>query len=96
MTEQDRKHAHDIINWFAEAVFDKYSKGVIEHGGHLHDKGGLLAEVEAECLDLPVYIRTLRAQLVRVLAAVESGRYGEARLALRYILHGTPEDRLPV
>jgi hypothetical protein len=96
VTEQDTKHALEISEWFDSAVFSKYSQGVFEHGGHLPDKGGLLAEAEAECLDLPVYIRTLRGQLERVLEALRVGHYTQAEDSLAAILHGTPEDRLTV
>lgn len=96
MTEQDRQHALEVIEWFSNEAYKKYARGVVEHGGYLPCKGGLLAEAEAECLDLPIYVRTLRVQLTRVLHAIEDGRAQDAANALRDILHGTPDDRLPV
>ena len=96
MTEQDRQHAITIINWFSTEAFNKYHRGTVEHGGHLPDKGGLLAEAEAEALDLPIYLRTLRDQLDRVLTALRDGRVDEAITSLHRILNGTPADRLTV
>ncbi len=96
MNAEDRAHAKDIADWFSVAMVDKYHRGTVEHGGYLPRKGGLLAEAEAECLDLPVYVRTLRAQLTRIHAAMVEDRHDEALASLSAILFGTPEDRLQV
>jgi hypothetical protein len=93
---QDREHAARIVNWFSVEAVAKYARGIKEHGGHLPDKGGLLAEAEAECLDLPIYIRTIREQLERAVALIQNGRGDDAVLALNIILYGTPADRLPI
>lgn len=96
MTEQDRLHILSIIDWFSVHGFKKYAAGTVEHGGHLPNKGGLLKEAEAESLDLPIYLRTLRVQLQRVLLAINEGRTKEAATALHRILNGKPDDLLPI
>lgn len=93
--EEDRAHCRRVVDWFFSAATNKYARGIKEHGGHLPDKGGLLAEAEAECLDLPIYVRTLREQLERIERFLEAGRVEDAMVALAHILHGTPRDRLP-
>lgn len=96
MPDRDLKHAQEIARWFRDAGTEKYAKGIIEHGGHLPDKGGLLRELENEMLDGTIYTRTLRDQLTRVYAALLDGRNHEAMTALDAIIHGSPADRLPV
>ena len=95
MDEPDRQHALSVISWFSEASFDKYAKGIKEHGGHLPDKGGLLKEAECEVLDQAIYLRTVRVQLQRVERWLEDGKTENALVAIGHILRGTPLDRLP-
>ena len=95
LSEQDHQHVLSVMAWFSDEAMAKYTRGVAEHGGHLPDKGGMLAEAEAECLDLPIYLRTLRDQLRRIESWLEHGRVEDAKLGLHCILHGTPADRLP-
>jgi hypothetical protein len=92
---EDRSTITDIINWFAQASFDKYSRGVREHGGVLTKKGGLLNELEMECLDHVIYVRTIRSQLQTLLALLDAGRTDDARHGLSLLVNGTPRDRMP-
>ncbi len=63
MTPQQTAHLVNIQNSFIEAVRDKYRKGVEEHGGNLWEKTNLIDEAMNECIDLYVYLYTLREQL---------------------------------
>lgn len=92
MRQEDAAHCQEIVEWFSREAKAKYEKGTIEHGGFLPRKGGLLAEAEAECLDLPIYIRTIRVQLERVYELLQQGRHVEARHIIFTILRGTPDN----
>lgn len=94
MTVEDAQHIAEIVAWFRTAATAKYARGVTEHGGYLPRKGGLLAEAEAECLDLPIYVRTIRQQLARALEELDAGRVERARAILALVLYGAPSDRL--
>lgn len=93
--DADREHALSVINWFSEASFNKYAKGIQEHGGHLPDKGGLLHEAECEILDQAIYLRTVRAQLLRIERWLEHGATEKALIAIGHVLRGTPLDLFP-
>ena len=85
-TEKDRTHVLTICRRFAEEATRKYVAGVREHGGHLPDKPGMLANLRAEVLDLAIYQDTLTDQLRRVLALMDEARYAEARTSLAAVL----------
>jgi hypothetical protein len=93
--DQDIDHAHRILNWVTTGIWNKYARGIAEHGGHLPHKGGLLKEAECEVLDLIVYVSTIREQMTRIEGQLEAGRVEDARLGLRHLLHGTTADRMP-
>jgi hypothetical protein len=95
MNEQNREHALRVVNWLTTAVWNKYDAGIVKHGGHLPDKGGLLHEAECEVLDQAVYIRTLREQLTRIEKWIEDGNTENALIAIGHILRGSPRDRFP-
>lgn len=91
----DRSHAIAIVNWAAANIINKYEAGQREHGGHVWQKGGLMAELEAECLDHIVYSRTIRLQLDGILDALNRGAVEDAKTSLRMLLRGKTSDRLP-
>ena len=95
MNEQNREHALRVVNWLTTAVWNKYDAGIVKHGGHLPDKGGILHEAECEVLDQAVYIRTLREQLLRVERWLDRGALDKALIAIGYILRGSPQDTFP-
>jgi hypothetical protein len=96
MTDADWDNLSSIVGWFGEAATVKYTVGSREHGGELRQKGGLVAEAENEILDQAIYVRTIRKQLDGVLCALDSGHVSDAAAALRFILYGSPQDRLSV
>jgi hypothetical protein len=59
-------HLAVLCEDFTRMLRGKYINGYFEHGGDLrtkHDIPWLLAQIEAEVLDLFVYVRTLRERL---------------------------------
>lgn len=94
INDHDRRQALATIDWFSEAAFNKMAAGSLEHGGVLRTKGGLLAEAEAECLDLVIYVRAVRAQLEAIHANL-ADHPQEAASALRLLLYGDTTDVLP-
>ena len=63
LTPDQRRHLEDIVDWTVVSLEAKYRAGQQEHGGNLWMKNGMLSHIEAEVLDLLVYVRTLRKQL---------------------------------
>ena len=92
---QDRTTITTIINDFATHAWDKFARGIQEHGGTLVNKGGLLWEAEQEAIDLVIYQHAVRQQLLRVEEALKGHRYDAAYLMLKTILHGKSSDLLP-
>ena len=63
LTADQQIHLNDIIDWVVESLETKYVAGQQQHGGNIWLKHGMLSHIEAELLDLVVYVRTLRKQL---------------------------------
>ena len=95
LNDDDRATISGTINWFAQSAYQKFERGVIEHGGTLTRKGGLLAEAEAECLDHIIYTRAIRHQLDGILDAITRGDLDIAKTSLKMLLRGSPKDTLP-
>ena len=92
---QDRQTIMDAINWFCKEGYNKFARGVSDHGGTLVCKGGLLNEAEMECLDHAIYIRALRHQLAGIYDGLKRGAVSDSTEALRLVLYGKATDTLP-
>lgn len=79
------EHVRSITAWAADATTLKYHIGQREHGGHLWEKTGALANLEEEILDMLVYFKTAKDQL-RTLA--REGKTAEE--AFRYLYKESP------
>jgi len=63
MSVEQEKHLKLIIDTFSKSMDAKYRKGVIEHGGELWRKKGLIDMAIEEALDQVCYLVTLKRQL---------------------------------
>jgi hypothetical protein len=86
VTERDEQHLARVKANTTRKIDKKYRGGVVEHGGHLPEKPGMLAHAEAEVTDLNVYMDTLREQLYAVLLLLQDGQCGDGYKALHRIL----------
>ncbi len=68
MTQLQEEHLSQLKKDFQYLVDAKYRKGAAEHGGDLQDMSTtwLVDEILNECIDLYVYVRTLKLKLARI------------------------------
>jgi len=63
MTEEQEKHLQTIKDNFVKLVDSKYRSGVIEHGGNLWEKQGIIDMLLEELIDGVTYALTLKEQI---------------------------------
>jgi hypothetical protein len=73
MRPEDHDHVEGVINRHADLTRDKYSNGREEHGGDCWAKPGMLAHAIDESSDLPVYLWTLRDQILDLAHKFDDG-----------------------
>lgn len=66
LSEDQRGHLYRVLGSHDQLISRKYTAGQKEHGGNCWQKPGMLAHALDECADLPVYLWTLREQLLAV------------------------------
>jgi hypothetical protein len=74
-------HVASINERHSALTFRKYAAGQIEHKGQCWEKPGMLAHALDEAADLPVYLWTLRDQLLKI--ADQCDQQGESVTAAR-------------
>ncbi len=71
MRPEDHAHVERVILEQDELIRAKYEAGRKEHGGDCWRKPGMLAHALDESADLPVYLRSLRDQMLDLMSDCE-------------------------
>lgn len=66
MRPEDIRHVEHVVRLHTDLTRNKYAAGRSEHGGDCWAKPGMLAHAIEESADLPVYLWTLRDQLLKI------------------------------
>lgn len=66
LTADQSDHLTRVLDAQDALTQKKYRAGQIEHGGNCWQKPGMLAHALDECADLPVYLWTLKEQLLAI------------------------------
>ena len=66
LTADQSDHLTRVLDAHDALTQRKYRDGQLEHGGDCWRKPGMLAHALEECADLPVYLWTLREQLLGI------------------------------
>ena len=72
MYPSDEHHIQAILAMFEHDATAKYRKGILEHGGHLWEKSGLIDEAINEAIDQVIYLYTLKAQIKHMTTQFET------------------------
>ena len=86
LTTEQVSHLERVIGQHDALTVAKFCNGQREHGGDLHRKPGMLAHALDEAADLPVYLWTLREQLVGIASDAEARGEHETATAIRRLL----------
>jgi hypothetical protein len=81
MRHEDYQHVGSVITRHSELTRNKYDHGREEHGGDCWAKPGMLAHAIDESSDLPVYLWTLRDQIMALAAACDRQELDHAAIA---------------
>jgi len=60
------EHLESVLRWLTAETRTKYEQGQAEHGGNLAHKPGVGLMMEEEIIDLNVYFKTQRDQLLKM------------------------------
>jgi hypothetical protein len=87
MRPEDHEHVEDVIRQHSELTRDKYRAGRLEHGGDCWAKPGMLAHAIDESADLPVYLQTLRKQMLDLAADCDRQGLSIVGAQIRYLVY---------
>jgi hypothetical protein len=87
MRPEDHEHVEDVIQQHATLTREKYSAGREEHGGDCWAKPGMLAHAIDESADLPVYLQTLRRQMLDLAADCDRQGLSIVGAQIRYLVY---------
>lgn len=87
MTSDQIDHISRVLAQHNTLTAGKYRDGQAEHGGNCWEKPGMLAHALDEAADLPVYLWSLREQLLAIAADCDTQGEHVTAARIRYVIH---------